>query len=99
MVDKKIRKEQADFWKSKGTTDQAPKLHKETMRQMTSQVPLYLNSIDLKKKAFDNMHRETLWKIMETYWIKSINLFIPLGRVSVIQRRFFRVFEMQGCFY
>ena len=47
-------------------------------------VPLYVNFIDFKK-AFDNVHRESLWKILRTYGIPH--------KIVVIIRTFYEHFE------
>ena len=69
-IDKELRKEQAGFRKGKGTSDQIFILRNIIEQSVEWQAPLYLNFIDFEK-AFDSIHRETLWKIMELYGVPS----------------------------
>ena len=64
------RKEQAGFRKGRGTTDQIFILRNIIEQCVEWQAPLYINFIDFEK-AFDSIHRETLWKIMELYGVPS----------------------------
>ena len=68
VVDKELRKEQAGFRQGKGTSDQIFILRNIIEQSVEWQAPLYLNFIDFEK-AFDSIHRETLWKIMESYGV------------------------------
>ena len=69
-IDKELRKEQAGFRKGKGTSDQIFILRNIIEQSVEWQAPLYLNFIDFEK-AFDSIHRDTLWKIMELYGVPS----------------------------
>ena len=67
-VDKVLRKEQAGFRKGRGCTD-----HIFTVRSITEQCPewqreLCIHFMDLKKD-FENIHRDSLWRILWTYGI------------------------------
>ena len=69
-LDKELRKEQAGFKKGKGTSYQIFILRNIIEQSVELQAPLHLNFIDFEK-AFDSIHRETLWKIMEFYGVPS----------------------------
>ena len=67
-VDNILRKEQAGFRESRSTIDQI-----FTLRHILEQVnewnaTLYTHFIDFEK-AFDSIHRESLWNIMSIYGI------------------------------
>ena len=67
-IDSLLRKEQAGFRKGKGCVDQIFIL-RNIIEQCTEwQRQLYINFIDFEK-AFDSIHRETLWKIIKFYGI------------------------------
>ena len=68
VVDKELRKEQTGFRQGKGTSDQIFILRNIIEQSVEWQAPLYFNFIDFEK-AFDSIHRETLWKIMESYGV------------------------------
>ena len=63
-----IRKKQAGFRTGKRTTDQIFILRNIIEQCVEWNAPLYLRFIDFKK-AFDRIHRETLWKITAAYGI------------------------------
>ncbi|KAK3517624.1 hypothetical protein QTP70_013436 [Hemibagrus guttatus] len=76
-VDIKLRQEQAGFRKGKSCID-----HIFTLRQILEQShewnsPLYLVFVDFEK-AFDSLHRDSLWKILRHYGI-------PKKLVTIIQ--------------
>ena len=76
-VDNQLRKEQAGFRKDKSCID-----HIFTLRNIIEQCTewnrqLYINFVDFEK-AFDSIHRESLWKILRTYGI-------PTKIIQVIQ--------------
>ncbi|KAK3546988.1 hypothetical protein QTP86_007917 [Hemibagrus guttatus] len=76
-VDIKLRQEQAGFRKGKSCID-----HIFTLRQILEQShewnsPLYLLFVDFEK-AFDSLHRDSLWKILRHYGI-------PKKLVTIIQ--------------
>ena len=67
-VDNKLRKEQAGFRRGRSTVE-----HIFILRNIIEQVAewqstLYITFVDFEK-AFDSVHRESLWKIMASYGI------------------------------
>ena len=74
-TDKKLRKEQAGFRKGRGTTEQIFILRNIIEQVNEWQSTLYINFIDFEK-AFDSIHRDSLWIIMKKYGIpeKIINI-------------------------
>ena len=67
-LDPLLRKEQAGFRKGKSCGD-----HIFTLRQILEQcqewnTPFYANFVDFKK-AFDSIHRDSLWRILRHYGI------------------------------
>lgn len=76
-IDSKLRDEQAGFRAGKSCSDQIFAL-RNIIEQCTEwQRGLYLNFIDFEK-AFDSIHRNTLWKILRCYGI-------PEDIVSIIK--------------
>ena len=78
-LEQHIREEQAGFRKGKSCSD-----HIHTLRQILEQreewnTPLYANFLDFEK-AFDSLHRESLWSIMRHYGIpaKIVNIITML---------------------
>ena len=67
-VDCKLRKEQAGYRKGRGTTEQVFILRNIIEQVNEWQATLYLNFIDFEK-AFDSIHRESMWIIMDKYGI------------------------------
>ena len=66
-VDRRLRKEQG-YRKGQGTTDQIFFLPNIIEQVSKWQATLYLNFVDFEK-AFDSIHRESLWVIMAKYGI------------------------------
>ena len=67
-VDKSLRKEQAGFRKNRGCIDQIFTL-RNIIEQCTEwQRQLYVNFVDFEK-AFDSIHRESIWQILRAYGI------------------------------
>ena len=67
-TDAELRKEQAGFRKGRSTMEQIFVL-RIIVKQVTEwNSSLYLCFVD-NEKAFDSMHRSTLWKIMRCYGI------------------------------
>ena len=69
-VDQVLREEQAGFRKGKGCVDQIFALRNIIEQCSEWQRQLYINFIDFQK-AFDSIHRDSLWKIMRSYGIPS----------------------------
>jgi len=78
-VDRLLREEQAGFRHGRSCSEQIFHNIMEQCREF--QTPLFVNYIDFKK-AFDSIHRESLWKILKLYGIpdKFINIFKSLYR-------------------
>ncbi len=74
-VDKSLRKEQGGFRKGRGTAEQIFVLRNIMEQTNEWQASLYLNFVDFEK-AFDSIHRESLWTILKEYGIpnKLINI-------------------------
>ena len=69
-LDSKLRREQAGFRRGRSTIEQIF-VHRSIVEQAiewNSSLYMYVCFVD-HEKAFDNIHRETLWKIMESYGI------------------------------
>ena len=64
-VDIRLRNEQAGYRKGRGTTEQISILRNIIEQANEWQARLYINFIDFEK-AFDSIHRESLWLIMHT---------------------------------
>ena len=68
-VDKHLREEQAGFRVGRGTTEQIFILRNNIVEQAIEwNSNLYICFVDFEK-AFDSVHRDTLWKIIEHYGI------------------------------
>ena len=67
-VDKALRKEQAGFRKGRGTTEQIFILRNILEQANEWNSPVYIHFIDFEK-AFDSVHRDSLWIIMKKYGI------------------------------
>ena len=70
VLEKALRPQQAGFRPGRSCSD-----HIFTLRQILEQskewnTPLYINFIDLEK-AFDSIHRESLWKILRHYGVPA----------------------------
>ena len=67
-LDEALRKEQAGFRRNRSTVEQIFIL-RNIMEQVNEwRATLYTHFIDFEK-AFDSIHRESLWKIMKSYGI------------------------------
>ncbi|KAI4896154.1 hypothetical protein NFI96_009623 [Prochilodus magdalenae] len=67
-VDARLREEQAGFRRGRGCTDHIFAL-RNIIEQCTEwQRQLYINFVDFQK-AFDSIHRESLWRILRAYGI------------------------------
>ena len=69
-VDSNMREEQAGFRQDRGCSDQIFVLRTIIEECEEWKTPLVLNFIDFKK-AFDSVHRPSMWKILESYGIPS----------------------------
>ena len=79
-----MREEQADFRKGRGCIDNMFAIRNIIEQCTESKTPLFINYIDFKK-AFDSVHRETLWKIPRSYGI-------PL-KIYTLMQAFYNNFE------
>ena len=87
-IDRKLRSEQAGFRKGKGCIDQIFALRNIIEQCLEWNYPLYINFIDFRK-AFDSVHRNSLWKILESYGVprkmaQLIKVFYEKFECSVI---------------
>ena len=87
-IDEKLRQEQAGFRKKRGTAEQIFILRNIVEQSIEWNSSLYALFVDYEK-AFDSVHRETLWTIMKAYGIpgKFINIvraFYKNSRAAVI---------------
>ena len=67
-VDKELRKEQAGFRKGRGTIEQIFILRNILEQANEWNTPVAIHFIDFEK-AFDSVHRDSLWIIMKKYGI------------------------------
>ena len=67
-VDSLLRNEQAGFRPGRGCTDQIFALRNIIEQCSEWQRQLYINFIDFEK-AFDSIHRDSLWKIVRSYGV------------------------------
>ena len=69
-IDSKLRNEQAGFRKGKGCIDQIFILRNIIEQCNEWQRQLHINFVDFEK-AFDSLHRNSLWKILRSYGIPT----------------------------
>lgn len=69
-IDDQLRKKQTEFRKGRGCIDQIFTLHNITEQCAEWQRRICLNFVDFKK-AFDSIHRESLWQILRAYGIPN----------------------------
>jgi len=67
-LDKKLREEQAGFRRGRGCIDQIFALRNIVEQCLEWNAPLFINFVDFKK-AFDSVHRESLWAVMRHYGV------------------------------
>ena len=67
-ADKRLRKEEAGYRQGRGTTEQVFILRNIIEQANEWQATVYVNFIDFEK-AFDSVHRYSLWIIMQKYGI------------------------------
>ena len=74
-IDSTLREEQAGFRRGRGCMDQLFALRNILEQSLEWNTSLCINFIDFQK-AFDSVHRESLWKILQAYGLppKIINL-------------------------
>ena len=87
-VDRRLRKEQGGFRPNRGTGMQIFILRNIIEQSLEWNASLYLVFVDYEK-AFDSIHRETLWKIMRHYgipekYIRLVKMFYNSSKCSVI---------------
>lgn len=87
-IDTRLRQEQAGFRKGRGCIDQIFVLRNIIEQSLEWNTPTYINFVDFRK-AFDSVHRDTLWKILMSYGvphkiIAMISLFYDHFECSVI---------------
>ena len=70
QVDAQLRKEQAGFRPGRSCCDQIFVLRNIIEQSIEWQSSLYLNFVDFEK-AFDSVHRESLWKLLRLYGLPS----------------------------
>ena len=86
-VDKRLRSEQSGFRRNRGTRDAIFILRNIIEQTLEWNTVLYLVFVDYEK-AFDSLHRETLWKIMKYYgipdkYIRLVKMFYDENKRSV----------------
>jgi len=67
-VNRLLRSGQAGFRRGRSTTEQIFILRNIIKQSIEWQLPIYINFIDFEK-AFDSVHRDSLWTIMKYYGI------------------------------
>lgn len=74
-VDPQLRDEQAGFRPNRSCVDQIATLRIIVEQSLEWNTPLYINFVDYEK-AFDSLHRNTLWKLLRHYGIpeKLVNI-------------------------
>ena len=87
-VDKRLRSEQSGFRRNRGTRDAIFILRNIIEQTLEWNTVLYLVFVDYEK-AFDSLHRETLWKIMKYYgipdkYIRLVKMFYDENECSII---------------
>ena len=84
-----LKEEQAGFRKGRGTTEQVFILRNIIEQVNEWQATLYINFIDFEK-AFDSIHRDSLWDILKMYQIpkkliRMIQLFYKESRAHGVE--------------
>ena len=67
-IDLKLREEQAGFRSGRSCSEQILTLRNIIEQSIEFNSSLYINFIDFKK-AFDSVHRESVWEIAQIYGI------------------------------
>ena len=73
-VDKELKNGQAGFRKGRSTVERLSILRNIIEQSVECQAGLCINFVDFEK-AFDSVHRESLWNIMRCYGIYQKNSF------------------------
>ncbi|KAL9976159.1 hypothetical protein ACROYT_G013418 [Oculina patagonica] len=87
-VDRMLREEQAGFRRGRSTTEHIFVLRNVIEQSLEWNASLYTCFVDYEK-AFDSVHRETLWRIMQSYgipskFIRMVKLFYSNTKCGVI---------------
>ena len=87
-VDGMLREEQAGFRSGRSTTEHIFVLRNVIEQSLEWNASLYTCFVDYEK-AFDSVHRETLWRIMQSYripskFIRMVKLFYSNTKCAVI---------------
>jgi len=69
-LDKILRKEQSGFRSGRGCIDHITALHNIIEQSSEWQRELYINFVDYEK-AFDSLHRDSLWNILRAYGVPN----------------------------
>ena len=69
-VDEKLRDNQAGFRQNRSCTDQIATLRIIVEQSLEWNSSLYINFVDYRK-AFDSLHRDTLWQLLRHYGVPS----------------------------
>ena len=102
-VENQLREEQAGFIKGRSTTEQLFTLRKIIEQCTEWNAALFVNYVDFEK-AFDSIHRDSLWSIMAYYGIpdkliRMVKLLYEAFECAVLEdgeeSKWFRV--KQGC--
>ncbi|XP_030638825.1 uncharacterized protein LOC115819438 [Chanos chanos] len=83
-IDTKLRQEQAGFRRGRGCTDQIFALRNIIEQCLEWNNPVLINFIDFQK-AFDSLHRDTLWKIVQSYGVPP--------KMTTLMKMFYNQFE------
>lgn len=83
-LDNKLREEQAGFRRGRGCVDQIFALRNIIEQSLEWNSPLFINFIDFRK-AFDSLHRDTLWKILKSYGVPD--------KITALVQVFYHQFE------
>ena len=106
-VDTLLREEQAGFRSGRSCSEQILTLRNIIEQTLEFRGSMYLNFVDFRK-AFDSIHRDSLWKICRIYGVpeKFVNIFQKLYEnssscvnTSIGKTEFFNVYSgvRQGC--
>ena len=83
-IDTRLRQEQAGFRKGKGCIDQIFTLRNIIEQCLEWNAPLFISFIDFRK-AFDSVHRVSLWNILQHYGLP--------GKIVALIKLFYEKFE------